>query len=182
MSRLETPYEEIEEFQLYHKDTPPFVARMLSSNGETIISSENKEKEPIKLQLEIANTEVQIFQGCTYHDKFSGKKGLLYHIEYCSTKLTWRAHDYDTDLLLFDEMGKCISLISNSNSAPNKNTTIFWQCNFAIEVNAGLIKRNKITTDYYLDITPFCEWGDRTHPFELDYMKPLIVNVNESNK
>ena len=127
--------------------------------------------------MEIANTEVLLFQGATFHDKFRGKKGVLYQVEFCSTKLTWRGQEFDTDLMLFDEMGKCVNLIPNSNSSPNKNTTMFWQCNFAIEINAGFIKRNKITTDYYLDITPFCEWGDRIHPFEINYMKPLIVNV-----
>ena len=179
MSVLETPYEEIEQFQLFNKNYPPFVGRMSSSHGETVVSSPNKNQAPILLDLEIADTEVCIFQGITYHKKFRGKKGLLYKVEASYTRLTWRGQEFDTDILLFDEMGKCVHLIPNSNTGPNKHNTIFWQYNFVIELNAGFIKRNKITTDFYLDITPFCEWGDRTHPFERSYMKPVIIQIKD---
>ena len=181
MSRLDTPYEEQREFQLFHKDYPPFVGRMFASHGETIISSPNKEKAPIILKLEVAEDEVAIFQGATYHDKFRGKKGILYQVETAYTKITWRGHDFDTDLILFDEMGKCINLIPNSNKNPNKHNTMFWQCNFAIELNAGYIKRNNITSDFYLDIESYCEWGDRVHPFERDFMQPVMINIKDNS-
>jgi uncharacterized membrane protein (UPF0127 family) len=181
MSRLSIPYQEINEFQLFHKDYPPKVARMFASHGETVLSSENREKEPIKLKLEIADEDVILFQGASYHEKFRGKKGLLYHVERCFTQLTWRGQKFNTDLLLFDEMGKCIRLMPYSNSNPNLNNVIKWNCAFAIELNAGFIKRNKVTLDFYLDIAPFCEWGDREHPFEIDFLRAVQVKVKEKN-
>ena len=58
MSVLETPYEEIEQFQLFNKNYPPLVARMFASHGETVVSAPNKTQPPILLDLEIADTEV----------------------------------------------------------------------------------------------------------------------------
>lgn len=103
-----------------------------------------------KLYIEVANNNESRSKGLMHRKKLADNEGMLFKFDHCDYLGFWMKNTYiPLDIAFLDDDGKILQ-ISEMYPLSTRRVSSKFPCKFALEVNKGWFKKNKINEGDFL--------------------------------